>query len=211
MGISVDPVANGFVASLARPGGNVTGLAASLEESIHKQIELITTVVPGAKRIGFLMNTTTTGAPMLQSAQAAAKGSGMAIIPVEPSTVQGIEDAFRRLAKDQVQAILVAPDALFFSERDRIAKLAFANRLPSMFAQREYVDAGGLMSYGESLREFLRRAASFVDKIFKGAKPADLPVEQPTRFHLVINRKTADALGISIPSQLFIFADEIIE
>jgi putative ABC transport system substrate-binding protein len=135
----------------------------------------------------------------------------MAIIPVEPSTVQGIEDAFRRLAKDQVQAILVAPDALFFSERDRIAKLAFANRLPSMFAQREYVDAGGLMSYGESLREFLRRAASFVDKIFKGAKPADLPVEQPTRFHLVINRKTADALGISIPSQLFIFADEIIE
>jgi len=110
-----------------------------------------------------------------------------------------------------VQAFISAGDALFFAQRRQIAELALKNRLPSMFSQREYAEAGGLMSYGENLSDFFRRAASFVDKVFKGAKPGDLPMEQPTRFNLVINRKTADALGVTIPPQLYIFADEVIE
>jgi len=212
MGMSVDPVGNGFVASLARPGSNVTGLAGSLEETAPKQLELITTLIPTLQSVGFLMNSSTnSGGPMLQSTRAAATRLGLTITPVGAGSAEEIEVAFQRLANERVQAVVVAPDAVFFSERARIAKLALAKRIASIFPQREYADAGGLMSYGESLREFLRRAASFVDKIFKGANPAELPVEQPTRFHLVINRKTADALGIAIPSQLYIFADEVIE
>jgi len=110
-----------------------------------------------------------------------------------------------------VQAFVVAGDPVFFNERDQFAQLALHNRLPSMFSQREYTTAGGLMSYGENLSDFYYRAAAFIDKVFKGAKPSDIPVEQPTHFHLVINRKTADALALTIPSQLYIFADELIE
>jgi ABC-type uncharacterized transport system substrate-binding protein len=115
------------------------------------------------------------------------------------------------MPKERVQAIMGSADAFFVSQRQRIAELALGARLPSMFVLREFVEAGGLMSYGESVREFNRRAAAFVDKIVKGAKPGELPIEQPTRFHLVINRKTADALGLMIPSQLYILADEVIE
>jgi putative ABC transport system substrate-binding protein len=124
---------------------------------------------------------------------------------------QEIENAFAALAWEHVQAVMVASDAFFFLQRQRLAELALTNRLPSMFGQREYAEAGGLLSYGESLQEFFRRAAPFVDRIFKGAKPGDLPIEQPTKFHLVINRKTADALGLTIPPLLYIFADEVIE
>src|SRR5262249_24250575 len=119
--------------------------------------------------------------------------------------------AFAAFLRERVQAFISAGDALFFAQRRQIAELALKNRLPSMFSQREYAEAGGLMSYGENLSDFFRRAASFVDKVFKGAKPGDLPMEQPTRFNLVINRKTADALGVTIPPQLYIFADEVIE
>jgi putative ABC transport system substrate-binding protein len=134
-----------------------------------------------------------------------------AIVPVEARNPQEIESAFAEFDKQRVQAFIVAGDAVFFTQRRQIADLALRNRLPSMFSQREYAQTGGLMSYGENLSEFFRRAASFVDKIFKGAKPDDLPIEQPTRFNLVINRKTADALGVTIPAQLYIFADEVIE
>jgi ABC-type uncharacterized transport system substrate-binding protein len=119
--------------------------------------------------------------------------------------------AVAALVKQRVSAAIFASDAVFFQQQHRIAKLALANRLATMFSQREYVAAGGLMSYGENLADFWRRAAPFVDKIFKGAKPGDLPIEQPTRFNLVINRKTADALGLTIPAQLYIFADEVME
>jgi putative ABC transport system substrate-binding protein len=150
-------------------------------------------------------------ASILKNIQATAGQLGVALIPVEANNVEGIETAFSVLVSEHAQGLVVVSDALFFSQRGRIAELALTNRLPSIFSQREYAEAGGLMSYGESLTEFLRRAAGFVDKIFKGAKPGDLPIEQPTKFNLAINRKTADALSVTIPSQLFIFADEVIE
>jgi putative ABC transport system substrate-binding protein len=212
MGTPTDPVGNGFVASLARPGGNTTGLAVSAEDSAPKQLELITTILPSARRIGVLISRDTpSGIDILNRLRTTAGRVGANIIPVEINSADEIEPAFAMIAREDVQAIIGTPDARFFAERAQIAKLALASRLPSIFPQREYAEAGCLMSYGESFRELLYRAASFVDKIFKGAKPADLPIEQPTRFHLVINRKTADALNISIPSQLYIFADEVIE
>jgi putative ABC transport system substrate-binding protein len=124
---------------------------------------------------------------------------------------QDIDGVFNTVPNERVDAMIVSVDALFFARRQQIAQLALTNRLPSIFGNREYAEARGLMSYGDSLHEFLRRAASFVDKIFKGAKPGDLPIEQPTKFNLVINRKTADVLGLAIPPQLYIFADEVIE
>ena len=132
-------------------------------------------------------------------------------MPKEAGSPQEIDEAFATLGEENVRAVLVAGDAVIFNQRRRIAELAIRNRLPSMFSQREYAVSGGLMSYGENLSDFFRRAAFFVDKIFKGTNPGDIPVEQPTRFHLTINRKTADALGLTIPSQLYIFADEVIE
>jgi putative ABC transport system substrate-binding protein len=132
-------------------------------------------------------------------------------MPIEARDLQEIESALAAFAKAGVPALIVPSDAVFFGQRWRVAELALANRLATMFSQREFVVAGGLMSYGENLADFFRRSASYVDKIFKGAKPGDLPIEQPTKFNLVINRKTADALGVTIPPQLYIFADEIIE
>jgi putative ABC transport system substrate-binding protein len=132
-------------------------------------------------------------------------------VPIAARNPREIEEAFAAFAQERVQAVMVAVDAVFFGQRQRIAELALANRLATIFALREYAEAGGLMSYGENVADFFRRAASFVDKIFKGAKPGDLPIEQPTKFHLVINRKTADALGVTISPQLYIFADEVIE
>jgi putative tryptophan/tyrosine transport system substrate-binding protein len=209
---STDPVKNGFVASLSHPGGNITGLAGSSDDTAPKQLELLTTFVPSATRIAVLGNPASpTYTGVLKSAQASAQKAGLSIMPIEARSPDEIENAFVMLEKENVRAIVVTGDALFFAQRSRIAELALRGRLPSIFPQREYVMSGGLMSYGEELSEFFRRAAFFVDKIFKGASPADLPVEQPTRFHLVINRKTADALGLTIPPQLYIFADEVIE
>jgi putative tryptophan/tyrosine transport system substrate-binding protein len=209
---STDPVGNGFVASLARPGGNVTGLSGSSDDTSPKQLELLTTVVPNASRIGLLGNAASpTYADIGNAAQTAAERVGLTLVPVAAATSQQIESAFTEFEKRGVQAFVSTADAILFTQRRQIAELALRNRLPSMFSQREYAQVGGLMSYGENLADFFRRAASFVDKIFKGAKPGDLPIEQPTRFNLVINRKTADALGVTIPPQLYIFADEVIE
>jgi ABC-type uncharacterized transport system substrate-binding protein len=209
---AIDPVGNGFVTSLARPGGNTTGLAGSSDDTAPKQLELLAAVVPNASRIGLLGNP---GAPIyssvLKRAANATQNAGLSLVPMEAGNPQQIEDAFTAFANEPVQAVMVASDAVFFGQRQRLAELALAYGLPSMFTQREDTDAGGLMSYGENLSEFFRRAAIFVDKIFKGAKPGDLPIEQPTKFHLVINRKTADSLGVMIPPQLYIFADEVIE
>lgn len=190
MGYSTDPVGNGFVTNLARPGGHITGLASSLDDVIPKQMELLATAVPNLSRIGLLTNP---------------------LVSVEARDPGELDNAFATLISDRVGAVIVTSDGFFNSQRQRIVELALGGKLPTMFAQREYTQAGGLMSYGESLSEFFRRAASFVDKILKGAKPSDLPIEQPTLFKLVINRKTADALGVVIPPQLYIFADEVIE
>jgi putative ABC transport system substrate-binding protein len=190
MGYSTDPVGNGFVTNLARPGGHITGLASSLDDVIPKQMELLATAVPNLSRIGLLTNP---------------------LVSVEARDPGELDNAFATLISDRVGAVIVTSDGFFNSQRQRIVELALGGKLPTMFAQREYTQAGGLMSYGESLSEFFRRAASFVDKILKGAKPSDLPIEQPTLFKLVINRKTADALGVMIPPQLYIFADEVIE
>jgi putative tryptophan/tyrosine transport system substrate-binding protein len=212
MAYSTDPVGNGFVASLARPGGNTTGLAGSSDDSAPKQLELLTTVMPKLSRVAILTNPhNPNSAAVMKSAQSAAEKVGLLVVPVEARSLQEIENAFAALAKQSIAAVMVGLDAVFFVHRQQLAQLALDNRLASMFAGREYAAAGGLMSYGESLREFFRRAAPFVDKIFKGAKPGELPIEQPTRFNLVINRKTADALGLTIPPQLYIFADEVIE
>jgi putative ABC transport system substrate-binding protein len=212
MGYSTDPVGNGFAQSLARPAGNVTGLAGSADDSAPKQLELLRSVVPNLSRVGYLSNPgNPNSSSTLAAVRAAASSMKLTVAAVELRNPAEIEAAFTVFAKDRVQAIAAAGDALFMVQRSRIAELALAHRLPSMFVQREYVIAGGLMSYGENLKDFFRRAATFVDKIFKGAKPGELPIEQPTQFKLAINRKTADALGITIPTQLYIFADEVIE
>ena len=212
MGYSTDPVGNGFVASLARPGGNTTGLAGSSDDSAPKQLELLATIVPKLSRVAILTNPYNPNSPaVMKSVRSAAEKAGLLVVPVEARNPQQIEDAFAALAKQSVAAVMVGNDAMFFVQRQQLAQLALSNRVASIFPLREYAAAGGLMSYGESLQEFYRRAASFVDKIFKGAKPGDLPIEQPTRFNLVINRKTADALGLTIPPQIYIFADEVIE
>ena len=212
MAYSTDPVGNGLAASLVHPGGNITGLAGSSDDSSPKQLELLATIVPNVSRIGLLGNPDTeTYSSVLNNAQAAAQKVGLSLVPIEARNPPDIEDAFATFAKERVPAVMVAVDAVFFGQRWRIAELALANHLATMFALREYAEAGGLMSYGENIADFFRRAASFVDKIFKGAKPGDLPIEQPTKFNLVIKRKTADALGVTIPPQLYIFADEVIE
>jgi putative tryptophan/tyrosine transport system substrate-binding protein len=212
MAYSTDPVGNGFVTSLARPGGNITGLTGSSDDTAPKQMELLTTIVPNLSRVGVLVNPGNPNAsPVLRSAQAAAQAVRLAVVPVEARTPAELETALAALANDHADAMMVTSDGFFTSQRERITGLALRHRLPSIFAQREYAQAGGLMSYGESLKDFFARAATFVDKIIKGAKPGDLPIEQPTKFNLVINRKTADVLGLTIPPQLYIFADEVIE
>jgi putative ABC transport system substrate-binding protein len=212
MAYSTDPVGNGLVASLGHPGSNITGLAGSSDDSSPKQLELLRTIVPNVSRIGLLGNPDTeTYLSVLNNARDAAQKVGLSLVPIEARNPREIEDAFAAFAKERVPAVMVAVDAVFFGQRWRIAEFALANHLATMFALREYAEAGGLMSYGENVADFFRRAASFVDKIFKGAKPGDLPIEQPTKFNLVINRKTADELGLTIPPQLYIFADEVIE
>jgi putative tryptophan/tyrosine transport system substrate-binding protein len=212
MAYSTDPVGNGLVASLAHPGGNMTGLAGSSDDSSPKQLELLASVVPNISRIGLLGNPANVNySPQLKKAQDAARKAGLSLMLVDARNSDEIERAFAALAKEGVPAAIIAGDALFFGERNRMAEAALAHRVATMFPQREYAVAGGLMSYGENLADFFRRSAAYVDKIFNGAKPDDLPIEQPTKFNLVINRKTADALGVTIPSQLYIFADEVID
>jgi len=212
MAYSVDPVGNGFVASLAHPGGNITGLTGSTDDTAPKQVELLAAIVVNPSRIALLGNPDSpTFPPVRKTALEAAKKAGLSLVTVEARNPRETENAFAAFVTHRVQAVMVASDAIFLQQRQRIAELALMNRLPTMFPQSDYVEAGGLMSYGENFFDFFRRAASFVDKIVKGAKPGDLPIEQPTKFHLVINRKTADALGVTISPQLYIFADEVIE
>jgi putative tryptophan/tyrosine transport system substrate-binding protein len=212
MGYSVDPVGNGFVASLARPGGNITGLSSSQDDATPKQVELLTITVPNLLRVGLLANPDSPNFdPVLKNIRAAAKEVGLVLVPVEMRSPQEVPSAFATMARERVGAVMVMSDALTVMQQDRIAELALKNRLPTIFPLREYVVAGGLMAYGENIRDFFRRAAFYVDKILRGAKPTDLPIEQPTRFFLTINLKTAKALGLEIPPTLLARADEVIE
>jgi len=212
MGISTDPVGSGFAASLARPGGNITGIASSLEDSSPKQLELLVAAVPNMVRLGLLTTSMSPAyAAVLKRIQVSAQQARLTLVTADARNGDALAAAFATLSKGRAQAVIVPSDVLFNVNREKIAALAISHRLPSMFGVREYVEAGGLMSYGESFREFFRRAASYVDKIIKGAKPGDLPIEQPSRFYLTINRKTARALGITIPQSLLGRADEVIE
>jgi len=212
MAAPVDPVGNGFVMSLAHPGGNTTGLASSADDSAPKQVDLLFTAVPKLSRVGVLVNPLNPSSfAMSARAEAAAKNANLFVISVPARNAEEIESAFATFVSERIQAVIVTADALFFVRREQLARLALRDRIASISPQGEYAKAGGLMSYGESLEEFFRRAASFADKIFKGAKAGDLPIEQPTRFNLTINRRTADALGLAIQPQLYIFADEVIE
>ena len=212
MGYSIDPIGNGLVASLARPGGNTTGLSSAQEDTVSKHLELIAEAVPNLSRAAILNNPDNSYHPgIVKNAEVVAHKIGLTLIPIAARNAQEIQSAFTAMIRDGVGGAVFLPDPFFNFQRHQIAQLAVRERLPSIFAQREYVEAGGLMSYGESFRDFFRRAASFVDKILKGAKPADLPIEQPTRFFLVINLKTAKALGITVPPTLLTRADEVIE
>ena len=188
----VDPVATGFVASLARPGGNIAGLSMLAPELVGKQLELLREVVPKVSRIAVLWNPANpSNAPQLREAEVAPRALGVRLQPLEARGLKEIDSAFVAMARERAGALIVLADPVLASHRTRVAELAAKSRLPSVYWGRELVEAGGLMSYGSSLADLHRRAATYVDKILKGAKPADLPVEQPTKFELVINLKTA--------------------
>jgi putative ABC transport system substrate-binding protein len=212
MGYSLDPVGNGFVTSLSHPGGNITGLASLGEDPSAKQLDLMATVVPNLSRVGLLQNPeNSSSAAILESTQAAARAARLELVTVEAREPQDIDEAFAHLARERVGAVTVPSDRFFLIRQQQLADLALKYRLPSMFSERGYVEAGGLMSLGESLRDFYRRAASFADKIFKGARPGDLPIEQLSLFDLVVNRKTAQTLGVKLPPQGNLSAYEVID
>ena len=208
-----DPVGLGLVASLARPGGNITGSTSTVSPEIAgKQLELLGLTVPKISRIAVLWNPATPGnALALREAEIAARGLGLELQLLEARSLNDFDSAFAAMTTKRAGALFVLGDVMFVTHRTRLADLAAKSRRPAMYVQREYVEVGGLMSYGPTTRELFRRAATYVDKILKGAKPADLPVEQPTKFELVINMKTAKALGLTIPQSLLLRADELIQ
>src|SRR5437016_6541514 len=207
-----DPVGSGFVASLARPGGNITGLSNSSVDVSSKYLELLRAAVPRLSRVTVLVNPANPIHPdFLKRLQATEKTNSVTISPVEASTASQIEAAFAAITRERAGAVIVLPDPFFASQARRIAGLAAQPRLPTMFWTRGPVESGALMSYGQNNEEHYYRAATYIDKILKGAKPGDLPVEQPTKIELVINLKTVKAIGLTIPQQLLLQADEVIE
>jgi putative ABC transport system substrate-binding protein len=207
-----DPVRYGFVASLARPGGNVTGVSFLAGEAIAKNLELLKEAAPRITKVAFLVNPTNPAAPSLMAdLPTTAQALGMRLIGVEVVSADDFERAFASILREKADAILVGPEQLVFSQRHRIAGFAEKHKLPGAYASVNFMDAGGLMAYSPNTADMPPRAARFVDKILKGAKPADLPVEQPTRFEFVINTRTAKAIGLVIPQSLLLRADRIIE
>jgi putative ABC transport system substrate-binding protein len=206
-----DPVGTGLVASLARPGGNVTGLSVQLTESLGKRLELLREAVPGLRRLAILGNV---GNPFtvleIEEVQAAARTLGLEVHTAEIRRAQDIAPAFETL-RGRTDAIYVSTDPLVLTNLTRINTLALGSQLPTIYTSREYVEAGGLMSYGPNYPDLWRRAADYVDKILRGAKPNDIPVEQPTKFDLIINLTTAKTLGLTIPESFLLRADEVIE
>ncbi len=207
-----DPVATGIVASLARPGGNVTGLSIQNPELTGKRLELLKEAVSKVSHAAVLWNPTHEAHPrMLSDAEAAARALSIRLFQVSARGVADYDGAFSAMRRQRVDALLVLGDVYFWRDRAAIAALAVRNRLPTMFAQREHVEAGGLMHYGPDLRDNYRRAAAYVDKILRGAKPGDLPIEQPTKFEFAVNLRTARALGLNLPPSILTRADEVIQ
>jgi putative ABC transport system substrate-binding protein len=212
MAIVVDPVVTGLVASFARPGGNITGLSNMAPELVGKQLEMLKEVVPTASRVAVLWNPANPGnVPQMRAAEVAARTMGVRLQPVEVRNPGELDSAFAAMTKQRAGALIVLADSMFSEHRTRIADLAAKSRLASVYGLPEFAEAGGLMAYSANRSDLFRRAAIYVDKILRGAKPADLPVERPNKFEMVINLKTAKALGVKIPQSLLIRADEVIE
>jgi putative ABC transport system substrate-binding protein len=208
---AADPLGTGLVASLARPGGNVTGLSVQQTDLAGKHLELLRDLTPGLRRLAVISNITNSASMLeLREVQMAASTIGLEVTTLEIRRAEDIAPAFEGL-KGHAEALYVCIDTILFANRTRISTLALDARLPTMVSNREFVEAGGLMSYGTNFPDLFRRAGDFVDKILRGAKPADLPVEQPTKFDLVINMKTAKALSLEVPPTLLARADEVIE
>ena len=207
----LDPVGAGLVTSLARPGANVTGVSIMVEELSGKYLELLKEVAPRISRVAVLWEPDQpAGALLLRQIEKAATSLGVQLQPLKVRDPNDLESAFSSVAKMRADVILVLPSSLFNLHRHRLAALAASSRVPAMFVRREFVDAGGLMSYSPNFADQARRAATYVDRILRGAKPADLPIERPTKFDLVINLKTAKALGLTISPSLLLRADQVI-
>jgi len=207
----MDPVGAGVVASLARPGGNVTGMSIQQTDTAGKRIELLREITPKLARLAVMANADAPGAMLeMQEVVRTARNLGLEAIPIEVRQADEIFSSIGSL-KDRADALYVATDPLVFNNRVRINAMARAQLLPTIYGSREYVDAGALMSYGPNWADLFRHAAEQVDKVLRGTKPADIPVEQPTKFDLVVNAKTAKALGIELPGSLIARADEVIE
>jgi putative ABC transport system substrate-binding protein len=209
--VANDPIGAGFVSSLARPGGNITGLSLQTRDLAAKRLELLREIAPGIRRFGILANIGNDAAvPEIDEVQAAARILGLEVVTSEIRQAEDITSAFAAFGSD-VEALYVCTDPLVLAQRARINTLALTARLPAIYGPREHVEAGGLLSYGANFPDPFRRSADLVDKILRGAKPADLPVEQPIKFDLIINLTTAKALGLTVPPTLIARADEVIE
>ena len=209
--VANDPVGAGFVSSLARPGGNITGLSLQTTDLAAKRLELLREIAPGIRRLGVLANIGNAAAvPEIDEVQAAARILGLEVVTSEMRQAEDITSAFTAF-RSGAEALYVCTDPLILAQRARINTLALAARLPTIYGPREHVEAGGLMSYGANFPDLFRRSADLVDKILRGAKPSDLPVEQPIKFDLIINLTTAKTLGLTVPPTLLARADEVIE
>ena len=212
MGTIGDPLGIGIVTSLAHPGGNVTGFSSRAAELEAKRLQLLKEVVPELSRVAVLFNPTNQYMPLaLRSARKGAQILDVSLVVYEVHDITTLDAAFVTLTKDRPDALMVPADTFLVSQRSRIAQFAIENKLPSVYTFREYIEAGGLIAYTPNYHDLFRRAASYVDKILKGAKPGELPIGQPTKFQLVINLKTAKALGLVIPRALLVGADQVIE
>jgi putative ABC transport system substrate-binding protein len=207
-----DPVGSGLVTSLAKPGKNVTGVSTLAPELVGKRLQLLKEAVPGISRVAVLSNPTVpTQALELREAKVAAGSLKVQLQLLEARAPGDFAGAFSAMTKERADGVIIITSSMFYAERTRIAQLAAESRVPTIYAVKEFAEAGGLMTYGIDVHESFRRAAGYVDKILKGAKPADLPVEQPTKFELVINLKTAKTLGLTIPQSVLLRADQVIE
>lgn len=212
MAVIVDPIATGLIASLARPGGNMTGLSAMTPELVGKQFEMLREILPKVSRVAVLWNPANAGnPPQLRAAEVAARRLKIRLQPLEARSPGEFGGAFAAMGKEGADALVVLVDVMFVDHRTEIADLAAARRLPAVYGQTEHVRAGGLMAYAPSFLNNYRRAAVYVDKILKGTRPGDLPIEQPTEFEMVVNLKAARALGLTIPAPLLQRADQVIQ
>ena len=212
MSVVIDPIGSGLVATAAHPGGNVTGLTMMTTNLIGGQLEALKEVVPKVSQVALLWNPTNPGsAPQLREVEAAARVLGVRLQALEVRVLREIDSAFAAITRERAGALLVLADGMLTNQRKQIAELAAERRLPAAYPQREFVEAGGLMAFSANPLDLERRAATYVDKILRGARPGDLPIEQPTKLDLVINLKTAKALGLTIPPSVLLRADQVIE